>query len=331
MNHRSRFALLALSVLPACTKENPSFYETASDAGTSSAGSSGAVSTPTTGATSSASSGSGAGSGGVGETSGGVLTGGGTTGDPGTTTNPGTGTDPGGTSSGVDASSGGMSTGGSSSGGPDVCELPMFGEPPGLAIKKNGVPVAMACGMAKTISMGSAVFVGKTLKVYNSMNCTQTGESWEFTGVGFDITPTTLDGCTSVRIEWSSTMPLCPPVAFGVRNGGEAVYVGGFGRLVGPTDYDGFHAEPLFDCGCAVDGVTCCGDHMIDQTPYLPGVYTLGFPAAAQDIPMGEPIMGKVDGNDYLFKNLRSRVLELCAPIPQDVWLDMRWWAEAPN
>lgn len=237
-------------------------------------------------------------------------------------------------STGAVSSSTGTDTTGtssSSSGGPNECMDGVVGEPPRLEVKKDGQPL-VACGMAKSLTKTFAKFSGSTLQLHDSGTCNQSGTLYELTGVNFSITPQDLgDGCFDARIEWAPG-PVCEVTGFGLRNGDQPIYVGAFGRLRGPTGYTAFASEPLFDCGCAVDGVECC-DHVseVDQKLYEPGVYTLAFPGADSDIAAGAQITGTVDGSSYLFRNLRSHVGPSCDPAPTNVWLDVRWWAMNSN
>lgn len=202
-----------------------------------------------------------------------------------------------------------------------------MGEPPQIEVKTNG-QVLLTCGGVKTVKQGFAKFSGETLQIYDSGDCTQAGALYEVAGVNFSITPTGFgDDCSDVQIEWAPAPP-CAITGFGLANGGDPTYIGAFGRINGPSGYKAFSAEPAFDCGCAVDDVMCCAHvYELDQAEYSPGAYTLGFPGAMDDIGAQESIVGTVDGNSYLFTNLRSHVHESCEAAPSHVWLDVRWWA----
>ncbi len=228
-------------------------------------------------------------------------------------------------------STGPADTDASSSGGPNECMDAVVGEPARLEIKKDG-QVLLACGGAISLTNAFAKFSGSTLKLYNSGTCMQTGPLYEVTGVNFAIKAKDLgEGCSDVRIEWA-TAPPCEVTGFGITLGDNPVYVGAFGRLLGPTGYTSFSSEPLFDCGCTVDDAACC-EHLFDQNQqvYQPGAYTLAFPGAMTDIAAPAAIVGSVDGSDYLFTNLRSQVHGSCDAAPSHVWLDIRWWAMASD
>lgn len=219
----------------------------------------------------------------------------------------------------------------STGGDPGQCISGVPGDPPRLEVKANG-QVLMSCGGAKTFVGAFAKLSGSTLKIYDSENCTQTGTLYEVTGVNFSISPTDFgDACSQARVEWASTPP-CDVTGFGLANGGDPLYVGAFGRTLGPSGYTAFSTDSVFDCGCVVDDVKCC-DHVLelDQETYPPGRYTLKFPGAMSDIGEQESIVGTVDQNEYLFTNLRSHVRESCDPAPSHEWLDFRWWAVKTN
>lgn len=186
----------------------------------------------------------------------------------------------------------------------------------------------MLCGGSKQLSNAYAKFSGSTLQIYDSGACTQTGTLYEVTGVNFAISPIAFgENCSDVTIEWAAVAP-CEVTGFALANGDKPAIVGAFGRTTGPGEYAAFSVEPFHDCGCAVDGVACC-QHIfeLDQTLYLPGGYSLGFPGAAAPIAAQMATDGEVEGVSYLFTNLRSFVHEGCMAAPSHVWLDLRWWA----
>jgi len=205
----------------------------------------------------------------------------------------------------------------------------VVGEPPRLEVKQDGQPLVVCAG-ARGLTKAFAKLSGGTLQLYDSGTCAQTGSLYEITGVNFVIPQVDLgDTCSDARIEWAPE-PVCEVTGFGLRNGDQPVLVGAFGRLRGPTKYTAFSAKPHRECGCTVDGVQCC-DHVfeLDQEHYLPGTYTLEFPGTDGAIAPGESTQGSVGRADYLFRNLRSDVVESCTAGPSNVWLDMRWWATA--
>jgi len=257
------------------------------------------------------------------------TTGGATASDSGTSPLPDTSTsadDTTGDSGATTGTTGVQSTGDSTGEEPDLCMGDVVGEPPRLAVKQNG-QLLQPCGGAKSLTGAFAKFSGSTLQIYDSGTCEQAGALYEVTGVGFTLEPTNLsDDCSSVRIEWAPAPP-CEVTGFGLANGEQPRLVGAFGRTIGPTGFAAFSPAPEFACGCEVDDITCC-QQVLENEPqaYQPGHYTLDFPGASDGCDPQESIAGVVDGNDYLFTNLRSFVHGTCEENPDHVWLDVRWW-----
>jgi hypothetical protein len=330
------FALVWLVGGAGCWKDNPAFYiDSDTTRGSDSTGflSSTGAHTASSSDTTPTTDGIGSDSGTAGLTSTGGATASSSTttasGTSGTSTTSGASTEPGTTTDQTVGMTGTESTG--SSTGAGECMNGVMGDPPRLEVKKDG-QVLDICSGAKGLTGAFASFSGSTLQIHDSGDCTETGTLYEVTGVNFSIMPMDLgDSCFDVQIEWAPAPP-CEVTGFGLSNGDNPLYVGAFGRRTGPSGYGAFSAESTFDCGCAVDDVTCC-EHVfeLDQATYSPGGYTLGFPDARSDIGAGEAVIGTIDGNDYLFTNLRSHVHESCDAAPSHVWLDIRWWAMEAN